>query len=172
MQETPLQEEMGEAREPQMWERSEKARFEATLATAVKEAQAYRKSQQTTKVARGAFVALFCVMTLCGMYELFIKHTGDATNFLTYICLMSGFGGAAMSQKHKEATEKLAEFDDVRAVGFLTDALESNDAAPCSGGAERFDSTPAAPAILRRRPALSGTAGSSKSRPAPRDDAG
>ena len=117
-----------EEREALQWRRSEVARFEATFATASKEAQTYRISRRNTKTAKYTFLSLFGIMALFGVYDLIVGKNGEAFNFLTYTGLLTCFGGATMSKSHKEAAEKLAQFGDVRAVGLLTEALESNDA--------------------------------------------
>jgi len=104
------------------------AHFENLLAAARVEAQSYRKRRRTNRITVSLLSGIFGLMALLWIYGLVTgRDMGTWTNFYLYGGLFSSFGGVAMSQNHKEAAQKLAEFDDVRAVGLLTETLESND---------------------------------------------
>ena len=112
----------------QRTEAAHAAHFENVLAAARVEAQAYRKRRRTNRVVVSLVGSLFGVMALLWLHSVITgKDTGDWANFIIYTSIFSSFGGVAMSQNHKEAAEKLAQFNDVRAVGLLAETLESSD---------------------------------------------
>ena len=106
----------------------EAAHFENVLAAARTEAQAYRRRRRTNRITVYLLGGVFSLMVILWMYAAFTgRDIGNWSNFFIYSGLFTSFGGVAMSKNHKEAAEKLAQFNDVRAVGLLTEILESSD---------------------------------------------
>jgi len=67
------------------------------------------------------------IVLMAGLMAV-LAATGGVENIASFTGLISVFGGwAAVSSASKNAARKLAEFDDVRAAGFLVEALEYDD---------------------------------------------
>ena len=102
------------------------AETEALLEIARKEAESYRSLRLATRRTQRLFGGLFCILSAMWIIGLLFGRGGGISIF-PFIILIASMGGAAMSQSYKAAAGKLAQVNDVRAVGMLAEALGSGD---------------------------------------------
>ncbi len=102
----------------------DRAELDALLASA---AAASRKRALTTRRLRVGVITLLVVSLAATAFTSFVKHRfdWDMFNLLNLISLVGIATGVGATQKN--VAKSLAQYDDLRCVGFLAEALEYGD---------------------------------------------
>ncbi len=99
---------------------------ENLLREAKTESETYHRTRRMYRIARPIMFALLFVMFLVWLINGILKGKW-MLDFFPMLGVLAGFGATSLTQSHKNAVSKLAQIDDIRAVGLLTDMLESKD---------------------------------------------
>lgn len=108
--------------------RHDKEKADELLSILQEEAKKYRAQRAAAYGVYAAFGALMLLLLGVSMMRGISRGDWDFGDWGSYFWFFALFGSmAAMSQKHKEAASQLAQLQDIRAVGLLAEALESDD---------------------------------------------
>jgi hypothetical protein len=114
---------------PDASDAQKEAEIRQLLETVQREAHTRKLNRRNTRILHGFLIGILVLLIGATVFRGLVKGKWEFEGFssLWIFFILGGASTVALSQKHKEATTRLAELDDIRAVGPLAEALEFED---------------------------------------------